>query len=248
MELAQVLTNSVWGKVIRSALQLLPRNATVPILSGSLRGKRWIIGSQRHACWMGLYESRLQELIARRVRKDCVFYDIGANAGFYTLLAATRIGSGTVVSFEPHPTNVAYLRRHIGLNHLRNVRVIEAAVSDVDGSATFQTEETRGMGRLSEKGVLRVEKVALDTLVLAKGLAPPSHIKMDIEGEEFRALVGAAACFRQFRPEVFLATHGNAVHNECCRLLKAWDYELDVREDVNEDRGEVHAVPRVGLG
>lgn len=243
MEIAQVLTNSVWGKVIRSPLRLLPTHAVVPVLTGALRGKRWIIGSQRHACWMGVYESRLQTLIAHGLRENSVFYDIGANAGFYTLLAGARIVSGMVVAFEPLPENVAYLRRHIELNHLRNVRVIEAAVSDSDGASAFEPEITRGMGRLSEGGILRVDKVALDTLIFAQGLIPPTHIKMDIEGEELRALFGARNCFSQFRPELFLATHGKTVHDDCCRVLSEWNYVLDDRENVEDERGEIHAMP-----
>jgi FkbM family methyltransferase len=244
MDLAQVLTNSIWGKVIRSPLRVIPRDMVVPILSGALRGKRWIVGSQRHACWMGIYESHLQKLIVQRMRSACVFYDVGANAGFYTLLAATRIARGMVFAFEPLPENLAYLRKHVALNHLQNVRIIEAAVSEADGSATFQRENTRAMGRLSEGGSLRVHTVALDTLVFEKGLMPPNYIKMDIEGEEFRALRGGRECFARFRPELFLATHGKTAHEECCHLLGSWNYELHILNDSEADRCEVHAVAR----
>ena len=49
---------------------------TVPILLGQLRGKKWIVGSQRHACWLGIYESHLQKVVAQEVQPGGVFYDI----------------------------------------------------------------------------------------------------------------------------------------------------------------------------
>jgi len=80
---------------------------TVPILQGPLRGKKWIVGSQRHAFWLGGYEPHLQRLIAREVKPGEIFYDVGANVGFYSLLASVLVGPGKVFAFEQLPANVA---------------------------------------------------------------------------------------------------------------------------------------------
>ena len=65
-------------------------------------------------------------------------FDIGAHAGYYTLIASKLVGgSGHVVAFEPAPRNLRYLRRHLSLNHVSNVTVLEVAVSDRAGVGRF---------------------------------------------------------------------------------------------------------------
>ena len=243
MPLAEFLATSGWGTMLRAPLRLIPRNAVVPILRGPLRGKRWVAGSHRHACWLGIYEPELQELIKQRLRPGAVFFDIGANAGLYTLLAANQLGAGRVYSFEPLPVNVSNLRKHVDLNHFRNVNIFNVAVSDCEGQASFEIGITCADGRLAPGGNLTVSTVSLDSMISHCEVKPPNYIKMDIEGGEFRALQGAKECFTRYRPELFLATHGKIVHDQCCESLRSWKYATNVAYDVGEDRGAVHAVP-----
>jgi len=243
MSFADILTNSVWGRIVRAPLMLLPKQRDVRVLAGPLRGSRWIVGAQRHACWLGIYEPKLQNLIAERIRPGRVFFDIGANAGIYTLLAAQMSGS-KVYAFEPLPENLFYLRQHISLNGLRNVEVIEVAISNEERLAKFASGASRSEGRLSDKGEINVPCVTLDSLILSQRVAPPDYIKMDIEGEELCALRGATYCFTEIRPELFLATHGAQLLEECCQLLRSWDYDVRSIVDNGSDRAEIHAIPR----
>jgi FkbM family methyltransferase len=231
------------GKISRYPLRILPGAMTVPILQGPLRGKKWIVGSQRHAFWLGIYEPHMQKLIAREVTPDAVFYDVGANVGFYSLLASVLVGQGKVFAFEPLPTNVAYLHRHLNLNAVKNVEVLEIAICDQVGSSSFEREGTGAMGRLEAQGSLRVATATLDSLLQEQRIAPPRYIKMDIEGAEPKALMGAASCFQKYKPVLFLATHGREVHNECCELLRSWRYELRVVEQSSQERAEVFCRP-----
>ena len=94
------------------------------------------------------------------VHSGMLTFDVGANAGYYTLLLARRVGpNGRVVAFEPNPINVAYLREHLRLNKFCNVEIVEAAVTDTDGTAFFSG--TGSMGKLSKTG-MSVETVRLD--------------------------------------------------------------------------------------
>lgn len=68
--------------------------------------------------------------------------------------------------------------------------------------------------------------MSLDELVLAGELPAPDFIKMDIEGAEYLALLGARNTFAQNTPTIFLATHGRDVHDRCCRLLTEIGYQL----------------------
>lgn len=243
-EASPLPSERVLGKVLRYPLRLLPPATTVSILAGKLRGKRWIVGSSIHRCWMGLYEYRKQTLISHAVQPNRVFYDIGANVGFYTLLGSLLVGGGKVFAFEPLPRNLGYLRQHLALNHIHNVEVLELAVSDEDAAALFEEESTGSMGHLSEAGRIKVQTVTLDSLLQQGKILPPDYIKMDIEGTELRALKGAQQCIRQYRPQIFLATHGLEIHDECCRLLKDWGFECRVLAFSQQELGEVVATPR----
>jgi FkbM family methyltransferase len=232
-------STNLLGRISRYPLRILPGKMAVPILQGPLKGKKWIIGSQRHAFWLGIYEPHMQKLISEEVKSDAVFYDVGANVGFYSLLASILVGPGKVFAFEPLPSNVSYLHKHLTLNAVKNVEVLELAICDLMGVASFELEGTGAMGRLQEKGTLRVTTAGLDSLLQEQRIAPPDYIKMDIEGAECKALVGAKLCFQKYKPVLFLATHGREVHKECCDLLRSWNYELQVVGQASQDRAEV---------
>jgi FkbM family methyltransferase len=238
-----VRPESLPGRLIRYPFHLIPRQLALPVLQGPLRGKKWIVGSHLHGCWLGSYECQMQMRIAQEVRPGSVFFDVGANVGFYSLLASLRVGAGAgrVYAFEPLPANIAFLRRHLELNRVRNVEVLQVAVSDCDGTASFAGESTRAMGKLEPSGSLTVEMRSLDQLIAEARVAPPDCIKMDIEGGEFRALLGAARCFEERRPQLFLATHGKTVHEDCCRLLASWNYEWVYTARDSDERAELFA-------
>jgi|HubBroStandDraft_1064217.scaffolds.fasta_scaffold61771_2 FkbM family methyltransferase len=234
-------SHALMGRICRYPLRMLPRNLVVPILRGTLRGKKWIVGSQRHAFWLGSYEIAVQHCIAREVKPQGVFYDIGANVGFYSLFAATLIGSGKVFAFEPVPANIVYLRKHLHLNGITNVSPLELAVCDQIGKFFFAVEDSGSMGRLQPDGALEVETTTLDALIQEQRVPPPTYVKMDIEGAELKALLGAKACFARYQPKLFLSTHGEKVHEECCQLLRSWNFTLHPIGKPTPDRAEIFA-------
>lgn len=199
----------------------------MPILQGPLRGKKWIVGSSTHGCWLGSYEHEKQRLFMRAVRPGGVVYDVGAHVGFYTLLASVLVGTrGRVVAFEPFARNLGYLRRHLELNRTTNVTVVEAAVCDHDGMVRLRDGPGSSQVHVDNSGTLSVRAVTLDGLVYQHHLPPASVIKMDIEGSEAAALRGAMRLLKEKRPLLFLSTHGRQVHAECCRLLVELGYKL----------------------
>ena len=216
------------GRLARFPLKLVPPATVVPILTGKLRGKKWITGSAIHGCWLGFYEYEKQQLVSREVRPSTIFYDVGAHVGFYSLLASVLVGSGKVFAFEPLPRNLDYLRRHLALNCAANVDVLPVAVSDRTSTAAFRVEQSSFMGCLSGEGGIVVPTATLDSLVESGRILPPNYIKIDIEGSELLALQGARETFQRYRPVLFLATHSRQIHNECCRLLESWGYECSL--------------------
>jgi len=229
------------GKIVRYPFRVLPRDIVVPILQGPLRGKKWIVGSHLHGCWLGSYEWEMQKGMAREIKPGTTFYDIGANVGFYSLLASELVGSGRVYAMEPLAANIAYLRRHLELNRVHNVEVMEMAISDEVGKLAFEPEGTRAMGRIGTGGSALVESSTLNFLLEEGRIAPPDCIKMDIEGAEYRALGAARECFARYRPKLFLALHGREVHENCCRLLSSWRYDYQYMSRESEERAELFA-------
>lgn len=226
------------GRILRFPLRFIPSNLTVYILQGKLKGKKWIVGSSNHGCWWGTYEQEKQFVFFNLVAKGAVVYDIGANVGFYTLLASMLVGhKGRVFAFEPLSRNICYLRKHLQINHCSNVVILEAAVSQQDGAALFKEGENSSTGHLSAEEGFKIETVSLDSLVLTGKIPPPNYIKIDVEGAELSVLFGAKRILIDYHPVVFLSNPGAAhLHDQCCAFLNSLGYDLrsiDGKQDIN---------------
>jgi len=175
----------------------------------------------------GSYEYAKQRLFEQFVRPGDIVYDIGAHTGFYTLLASVLAGpTGRVVAFEPFPRNLAYLRKHLALNHVRNTVVMEGAVYDDEGEVRIVAGLNSSETRVNAKGTISVRALTLDHLVFRDGFPAPTAIKVDVEGAEHAVLRGGTRLLTEKRPLIFLSTHGPQLHTECCRLLVGLGYTL----------------------
>jgi len=136
--------------------------------------------------------------LLRYLRREDRFLDLGANVGFYTVLASTIIDLGEIFPIEANPSNTAILRRQLEINHLKNVKVSETAASNIDGTVRFSTA-TREMGSIlhrpnNDPDTLEVPCQRLDTLLVRMpGSGDAIDLaKMDVEGCEMLVLEGAA--------------------------------------------------------
>jgi FkbM family methyltransferase len=219
--------SGVVGKALRWPLRFIPPGMIVPIIQGPLRGYRWIVGAANHGCWLGSYELSKQKRFAAVVAPGTVVYDIGANVGFYTLLAAELVSpAGRVIAFEPLPRNLRYLEQHVSQNNLSNVDIIPAAVAAQSGDAFFDDKHNTSMGHLSGAGGLVVKTVGLDDLVGSGRIPPPDTMKLDVEGAEEEVLAGATHLLSSKRPTIFLATHGDHLREACLQLLTQYGYSI----------------------
>ncbi len=214
------------GKLLRLPLRLVPKKAVLPVLSGPLQGARWVAGASNHGCWLGWYERAKVQRFVGALKPGLIVYDVGANVGYYTLLAARYCPAGRIFAFEPLPSNVELLKRHVDLNGVRHAVIHECAVSNREGEALFRAGPTNAMGHLASQGDMRVRVSTLDAMIERGEIMEPDLIKMDIEGGEVDAVRGAMALLRRRHPLFFLATHGREVHAACCQLLKSLDYVL----------------------
>jgi len=199
----------------------------LPILAGALRGRWWLLESrgQLGRVLTGRYEPQHSRVFAERVSPGDVVVDVGAHAGYYTLLAASLAGpGGGVWAFEPDPRNCSCLRRQVSVNRLANVVVEEAAVADRVARQAFRYGSGSGTGFLGADGDITVRTVTLDSVLV--GRVRPSLIKIDAEGAEARVLDGAREILDTARPAIILSTHGVEVHRACIRFLERLAYRF----------------------
>jgi FkbM family methyltransferase len=166
------------------------------------------------------------------VREGDVFFDIGANVGYYSILGSRIVGPrGKVFAIEPAIANIAALYRHVTLNRAANVSIVTAACSDRLSLAVFQSGVNSATGHLAERAAegpqssLRspVPTLTVDAIVQETD-AVPDVLKIDVEGAELSVLRGAEVTLRQSRPIVFLSTHSDALRSSCLRFLEELGY------------------------
>jgi FkbM family methyltransferase len=217
LNLGSISSHTVVGRTLRWLLNHLPPNAYVPILQGPARGYRWRIGSSVHSCWLGCYEADIVRQALLHLPPAGVAYDLGANAGYYTLVLTRRMTH--VYAFEPMPRELA---RHVERNHLESrVTVVAAGVSDVSGLG-WLTDGLAAERHLASSGSRRVRTVALDDM----DLPDPCFIKMDIEGAEATALRGMHERLRRAHPMLLIAMHSDAGRAEVLAQLKELSYRI----------------------
>jgi FkbM family methyltransferase len=196
-------------------VRLLKKAGLLPadtIVVGPARGLRCDPGPSNPAYAYGDNELPVQESLVTHLSTGEVFYDVGANIGFLTVLAAQRVGpTGTVYAFEPVPTNAAYVRNNALVNRFSHVRVFEQAVSNRVGKGQLSLAAYSGGSALSSAGAPEdlvgtcvVELVTIDELVAHNGLKPPTFVKIDVEGAELEVLEGMTAVARQYCPVILL--------------------------------------------
>ena len=135
--------------------------------------------------------------------------DIGANIGIYTVVLASLVGpSGHVLAVEAASANIRALQRNIALNDFDNVTLAHTAVGDREGTVQFGLHSDPGRSSMVAE-TDRFESVSvtrLDSLVASR---PVRFVKIDIEGAEPLALLGADAILSQDRPAIqFESTSG----------------------------------------
>lgn len=227
IDFSSISNKSIIGKILRLFLFLIPSFAVVRILQSRLKGKKWIKGSGVNGYWLGSYESEQVKIFESEIKNGDIFFDIGANVGFYSLLAAEFIGPfGKVFSFEPLPENFNYLKKHIEINGYKNIFPFLAAISDKSGFAFFGGIINRSQGKLTESGEFKVEAISIDDWINLKKLPNPNVFKIDVEGAEFLVLKGMEKTLKNVHPKIFLSTHSLEIHKKCCDFLYNLGYKL----------------------
>jgi FkbM family methyltransferase len=202
------------------------RRSAVPVLAGNGRGLRVRFGESALTRAFRPVEQLVENAVLKRLSAGEVFYDLGANIGWYSLLAARVVGpSGHVLAFEPSIENAALVELNAAVNGFANITAVCAAVTDEDGWMTF-LDQGNLEGRLDKndfakqaerraKGTrnrvqrsIPVPVLKLDTWIAQTGQPAPGVVKIDVEGAELGVLRGMAATLERDRPTLVIELHG----------------------------------------
>jgi FkbM family methyltransferase len=130
------------------------------------------------------------------------FIDLGANVGYYTLLAKSLVGDGPVWSFEASPTIYRQLIRNIELNGFE-VKAYNLAVMDRDGEVAIHLGDNQGLANIfgGAPSEATVPAKSLDSALEDEDLSRVRVVKIDIEGAEDMALAGMQKTWDRLPPE-----------------------------------------------
>jgi FkbM family methyltransferase len=212
------------------------------ITRGPMAGFSW----RRRNClpfWyhLGIYEPETSRFLAAHLRPGDTFWDIGANAGYHTLMGARAVGGvggmgGRVIAVEPDPGTCRILKEQLDLNRIGHCTVVQAAVSDRAGTVKLvqRASDPRG-NALQEIDNPAIEVPSLTLDDLAARYPRPRLVKMDIEGAEVLALPGGKAFLSgPDRPErMLIAFHGDEARDFCREFLLDLGYQLEPAADID---------------
>src|SRR5215469_6631118 len=214
------------------------RNCDLDIQEGIGRGLRFNSGGSASSFALGSWQVVEQLALKAMLAPDMTIYDVGANVGFFSVIAARLLGpKGRVICFEPLPENFRQISHNAMLNGFTNIQVIEKALGNFDGEASFWTsgEPTWGKlvstGKTPDKmtGEIMVPVRRLDGIVADNGLPTPDVIKIDVEGAEADVLAGAVEILRRNRPALLIELHGT--NAAVAKLLTELGYKTAVLGD-----------------
>ena len=230
--------------------RLLPKSLVFPVKGPGFRllvsADDWAVGAR--IAIKGAYEVHGTREVSRALAPGQTFIDVGANIGWYSMLAASRVGSeGKVLAFEPGVSNGETLLRSARLNGFTTIKLHPVAVSDAPGLVGYYADDSNGWVSkdLAAPGSTPVKAIRLDDAL--KDEPRVDLIKMDIEGGEGRALAGMQETLRRHRPTLFLEFSAGALRSvsameptDVLGALRSLGYEIWV----NPSRGRVASHPQ----
>lgn len=207
----------------------------------------WYHGKNREKVQMDIFKTIINE-------GDTVI-ELGAHIGYISLYYSKLAGpSGKLYVFEPGANNLPYTRANLANSKIKNIELIEKAVSDTNGTATFYLENITGQSnslvkdyRVTkkiqtkahlglQKNAVEVETIRLDDFVKERNIRKIDFIKIDIEGAEYMAITGMTNILDTMHPTMMIEVTEN--HEALFNVLREKGYLI-----VDEFSNEVTTLP-----
>jgi FkbM family methyltransferase len=205
-------------------------------------GFKMRLASQRDAelslMFLGSYQPALSYLLSQNALRGGYYLDVGANLGYFSLLFASWAGkNGKVAAFEANPQMAVRIREGRELNDFQ-IELVEKAVHDKTGETiSFFVSSNPGKSSIYAENVthlqsqFEVKTIRIDDYLEEAGWPRVDVIKMDIEGNDCRGLLGAEKTIRQYRPLIvfeFSQDNDKEAQESLAKLLEETDYTLEI--------------------
>jgi len=224
--------------------------------------------TEAYPYWNGEYEVELVEFLKACVRPGDTVFDVGANVGLIAIPLARHLSTvgGSLVGFEPIPSNFRRLQSAIELNELTNVRIFNVALGDHEGTVDLFLENDFGASTgnavlaCENDGERRHQRFSvklwtLDNFAQAERLDSCSLMKLDIEGAEIMLLRGAQAFIQKHRPVIYGEFHAQLIKKfgysflDVAAMTNSWGYRIfGFERRANSLRLKELLEPKVGMG
>jgi FkbM family methyltransferase len=237
------------GKLGRFArIGLIKRDVTIK--HGVAAGLKFNAGAYNLDTALGTYEMPVQETLAQYLKLGDIFYDIGANVGFFTIVAAKLVGSsGQVYAFEPEAENMATLQHNARINGFTHINAIAKAVSRTTGQGELLLADYCGGHTLAKVGsrsaarnVVSIDVISIDDLLSQNEIEPPQFVKIDVEGAEIDVLYGMTQTIQEYQPIILYEVDDR---NKEIMLSKREEIASFLREYGYEVKDLVDAYPKI---
>ena len=192
--------------------------------------------------WNGYKNFEYTPIFEKLATKVNCFYDIGANIGYYSLLAAKINPRMTIRSFEPALGPLHYLKANVEVNHFKNIKVEAIALSDQNGSIDFFEVKSNkysyikynlagegNAGSKTDPGMFvknTVKCITTDDYLKQHPEDKVDLVKMDTEGTEHYILNKAQVLLGEHKPIIICETLFNEIEEKLDAILRSYGYEF----------------------
>jgi len=220
------------------------------ILKGPLKDKKWYF-RRGTSLWipLGSYEDETAAWLQKKIQNNSIFLDVGANLGYFSLLASYHISLGKIIAFEPVDKNLEILNKNMKLNNVENVEVISKAVADSEGTGRFAVESNGANShfedivlthaQMKKEKTVEVEITTLDTFCTRNEIMP-DVIKIDVEGAEVKVLNGATKLLKAKKTNWLVSIHSAKLQEDTLRIFEEFGYKTKLMHGLE---CEIIAIP-----
>jgi FkbM family methyltransferase len=184
------------------------------------------------------YERKITNLVSKILNNEDVFIDVGAHVGYYSLLAAKKMGAnGIVIAFEPNVDNYKILEHNVNLNEFSQIKLYKIGLSDYDGEAQFYINPFNDGGSSLTKfdykalKIVKINVEKLDTFLNDIPLNKIDLIKIDVEGHQMNTLRGMEHTLQKFHPKIIVEFNDSVSKTEIINYLSTLNYSECINLD-----------------
>ena len=227
-----------WRPLYKFFLRLGESIVTIHTQSGVLHWCLDDLTSQE--ILLGNYEMYMQRAFKRFILPGFTIYDVGAHAGFHSLVCGLMVGrSGRVIAFEPNPKSCNSIRLQLTANPELPVTLYSCAVSDRCAQLKLNTLLGNCQGTVGSEGNLSIEACTIDSLVGGGVLRCPDLIKIDVEGHEEEVLRGAQMVLNKHKPIILCDLNDNSTLKKVTSVLETQGYAVTIGPPITAVHGDI---------